>query len=169
MATTTRTRAPTSTKRKNAAPRNPSGANRANSTSKAGTKKAVGNSAGGFMQAIRARPYAAAAIAAGAAGASAFLWAKRAFIGEQASAAGEKLTELRDQASEQATVLKGKVSDRLFASDEGMDSVSAAKAERMNSRGSDRSQSDIAAEALSLKQIGEPTLAEQSKVGAVAY
>jgi hypothetical protein len=171
MATTTRTRAPNSTKRKATAPRSRSTASRANSTSKASANEIVGGYAGGFLQAVRARPYAAAAIAAGAAGASAFLWAKRAMIGEQASAAGEKLVELRGQASDQASALKGKVSERFFASDDSsdMDPASAAKTERMSSRRSKRSQSEIAAEALSLKQVGDPMAAEQSKIGAVAY
>lgn len=168
MATTTRTRATNSTKRKTSAPRARSTKRRGNSsTSNASTSKIAGGTAGSFVKAIRARPYAAAAIAAGAAGASAFLWAKRALIGEQAGVAGDKFGELADRAS----TLRGKINDRFFAAEDNSDvgPASAAKADRMTSgRRSKRSQSDIAAEELSLKQI-DPMVAEQSKVGAVAY
>ena len=172
MATTTRTRVTNSTKRKTSAPRARSTKSHANaSTSNASTSEIVGGTAGSFLKAIRARPYAAAAIAAGAAGASAFLWAKRAMIGEQAGVAGDKIGELADRAGEQAGTLRGKINDRFFAAENSSDvgPASAAKADRMTSgRRSKRSQSDIAAEALSLKQI-DPMVAEQSKVGAVAY
>jgi hypothetical protein len=164
MATTTRTRASNSTKRKTSTPRQ-AAASRANGRAhKASGSTIAEGYAGGFLQAVRARPYAAAAIAAGAAGASAFLWAKRAIISDQASAAGAKLGEFRSQASDQATALKDKVSERFFASD-----GDNATTDGMSTRRSKRAQSDISVEALSLKQIGEPIVAKQSKIGAVAY
>ncbi|MCA1654169.1 MAG: hypothetical protein ABR588_08140 [Sphingomicrobium sp.] len=112
------------------------------------------------MAAVKARPFASAAIAAGAAGASAFLWAKRAQLSDQ-------LSELTDAVSER------------FSSDDdqsnGMDSFSEAKSERMSSGGrSKRPQSEIAEEALSLKETGRQGRApsagsSQSKVGSIAY
>lgn len=129
------------------------------STRNAGNTEIVGGYAGGFLKAVRARPLAAAAIAASAAGAGAFLWAKRAVIGEQAESAGQKLGELRDRASDQATTLRDKISDRFLSSEDGDDRTPVS---------SERSQSNISAEGLSLKQL-EPLAAEQSQVGAIAY
>ena len=74
---------------------------------------------GSFIDAMRDRPYATAAVAAGAAAAGAFLWARR------------------DQISEIAST--------------GMDKLSEFKSERM---GSDPTQSEIAEEALTLKETG---------------
>lgn len=66
-----------------------------------------------FVAAVRQRPYASAAIAAGAAGAGAFLWAKRGQIGEQF----EDLTEA--------------VSDRFGSQEQGSASVDAVSAEEI--------------------------------------
>lgn len=155
-------------------------------------KKTVGGYGGSFIKAVRARPYAAAAIAAGAAGAGTFLWAKRALIGEQAGVASEKLAELRDQASdkasvlkakaseqagvlkakagEQATSLRGKFNERFFAADEATGFDPVAEAQRSD-RASKKTQSELAEEALTLKETGksDPMIAEQIKVGAVSY
>jgi len=75
---------------------------------------------GSFIDAMRDRPYATAAAAAGVAAAGAFLWSKRGQIGDMASS--------------------------------GMDRLSELKSERM---GSSHSQSDIAEEALTLKETGK--------------
>ena len=77
-------------------------------------------SGGSFIDAMRDRPYATAAAAAGVAAAGAFLWSKRGQIGDIASS--------------------------------GMDRLSELKSERM---GSGQSQSNIAEEALTLKETGK--------------
>ncbi len=185
MATTTRgtprgtTKRATATRSRKPAARSTSG--KASETTLDSVKDVAGGYAGNFIKAVRARPYAAAAIAAGAAGAGTFLWAKRALIGEQAAVATEKLGELRDQAgeqavilkakaSEQATTLRGKFNERFFAADEatGFDPISEAP---RAGRSSKKTQSPIAEEALSLKETAkiDPIATEQSKVGAVAY
>lgn len=124
----------------------------------------VADTAGSFVDAVKARPIASAVLAAGAAAASALIWAKRDKISEQAgmlgekaselgSKLGERASELGDKLSEQATALGGKVSERY----------AAATGE------SAKTQQEIAEEALSLKQTGDPLATEQSKVGAVSY
>jgi hypothetical protein len=50
-----------------------------------------------FIDAVKDRPYATAAAAAGVAAAGAFLWAKRGQIGDMASTGMDKLTELKSQ------------------------------------------------------------------------
>ena len=52
---------------------------------------------GSFIDALRDRPYATAAAAAGVAAAGAFLWAKRDQIGEIASSGMDKFSELKSQ------------------------------------------------------------------------
>ena len=77
---------------------------------------------GGWMDSVRERPGASAAVVAGAAGlaaASAFLWTRRGQIGEMVSS--------------------------------GMDRLSELKSERM---GSAQTQTEIAEEALTLKETG---------------
>ena len=49
------------------------------------SRQSIRGTGGAFVEAVRARPVVSAAIAAGAAGIGAFLWAKRAPIGEQFS------------------------------------------------------------------------------------
>ena len=103
----------------------------------------------GVMDMARERPIAAAAAAAGAAAAGLFLWSKRAQISEQ-------LTNLSDQIGE------------------WRDSMSNGAGEGFIARGRE-DQSDIAEEALTLKQTGkktkrptDPTLDAQTKAGAGA-
>ena len=81
---------------------------------------------GGWMDSVRERPGASAAVVAGAAGlaaASAFLWTRR-----------------------------GQVRETLNS---GMDWLSEMKSERMGGGGSQQSQSEIAEEALTLKETGK--------------
>jgi hypothetical protein len=78
-----------------------------------------------WMDSVRERPGASAAVVAGAAGlaaASAFLWTRRGQIGEMVSS--------------------------------GMDRLSELKSERIGG-GSERTQSEIAEEALTLKETGK--------------
>jgi hypothetical protein len=85
----------------------------------------------GVMDMARERPMAAAAAAAGAAAAGLFLWSKRAQISEQ-------LTNLSDQIGE------------------WRDSVSSGGGEGFMAQGGP-DQSDIAEEALTLRQTGKKT------------
>ena len=52
---------------------------------------------GSFIDAVKDRPYATAAAAAGVAAAGAFLWAKRGQIGDMASSGMDKFSELKSQ------------------------------------------------------------------------
>ena len=71
---------------------------------------------GSFIDALKDRPYATAAAAAGVAAAGAFLWARRDQIGEMASSGMDKFSELKaqrmgsgrtqEQISEEALTLK---------------------------------------------------------------
>ena len=79
---------------------------------------------GGWMDSARERPWASAAVAAGVAAAGAFLWSRRSQIGEGMTSGMDRLSELKSQ--------------RMgWGSDQ-----------------SDRSQSEIAEEALTLKETG---------------
>lgn len=90
-----------------------------------------------WIDAARERPYTTAAVAAGVAGVSAFLWSRRGQIGELASTGYDRVSEL--------------TSDRFGSSDDN------------------RSQREIAEEALSLKETGDPLIDDQIETGAVAY
>ena len=91
------------------------------------------SSSGSFIDAARSNPYATAAAAAGVAAASAFLWSRRAQISDAASSGIDKLSD---------------------AASTGMDRLSEYKAQRMGG-GSQHSQSEIAEEALTLKETGK--------------
>lgn len=153
---------------------------RARTTALETARETAGGYAGNFLKTIRARPLAAAALAAGTAGTAAFLWAKRALIGEQAAVARDKIGDLREQASDQAGVLRaeagekakafrGKLNERFFATEEAT-AFDPAGEVRGHGRPK-KSQSEISQEALTLKQLGDtdPMLDDQSKVGAIAY
>jgi len=101
----------------------------------------------GVMDLARDRPVAAAAATVGAAAAGLFLWSKRAQISEQLSNLSNQIGEWRE----------GMQSGDGFVGNELSD------------------QSDIAEEALTLKQTGrktkrpsDPTVEAQMKAGAVA-
>ncbi len=92
---------------------------------------------GSFINTIRDRPYAGAAIVGGVAAAGAFLWSRRSQISEAVSSGMEQLNEYQAQRADAG-----------------------------------RSQSEIAEEALSLKQTGDSvdqTSKTQLKAGAVSY
>ena len=126
--------------------------------------EAVSSSAGSFIDTVKKSPIASAAIAAGVAGAGALIWANRSQIAEQAGALGEKASELGGKISERASAVGGKLSDQASAFGDKVSEKYAAATGRTA-----KSQQDIAEEALSLKQSGDPMIAEQSKVGAVSY
>ena len=180
----TNTRGPKST----AAKRTPARAKPAGRQQSAGTTlQRVAETAGGYagpvVKTVRSRPYTAVAFLAGTAAAAAFLWVKRAVIGEQTAAAREKISDLREQAGEQAGILReeagekvkafrGKLNERFVASGEATEiDVEGEARAHVGEFAPRKSQSEIAAEALSLKQIGETDRSpgEQSKVGAIAY
>ena len=50
---------------------------------------------GSFLEALRDRPYAAAGVAAGVAAASAFLWSRRAQIGNAVDSGMDRLSEMK--------------------------------------------------------------------------
>ena len=126
--------------------------------------EAVTSSAGSFIDTVRKSPIASAAIAAGVAGAGALIWANRSQIAEQAGALGEKASEIGGKIGERASAVSGKLSEQASALG---DKVSEKYAAVTGSAA--KSQQEIAEEALSLKQSGDPMIAEQSKVGAVSY
>lgn len=104
---------------------------------------------GGMMDMVRDRPVAAATAAVGAAAAGLFLWSRRSQISEQLSGLSDQISEWRDGMQS---------GDNFLAGSNGND------------------QSDIAEEALTLKQTGkktkrptDPTIDAQTKAGAVAY
>lgn len=121
-------------------------------------------SGSGVVDLARDRPIAAAAVAAGAAAAGLFLWSKRAQISDQ-------LSSLSDQI--------GEWTENMRSGDEyGMEDSSDDEGFIGNpSRGrANRSQSEFAEEALTLKSTGkkakrpsDSTTEDQTKAGAVAY
>ena len=106
----------------------------------------------GLMDSARDRPIAAAAAIGGAVAAGIFLWSKRNQISDQISSLSDQINDWR----------------------EGMQS--GGSNEGFMAQGDDRDQSDIAEEALTLKQTGkrtkrptDSTVDAQTKAGAVAY
>lgn len=126
--------------------------------------EAVTGTASSFIDTVKKSPIASAVIAAGVAGATALIWANRSQIAEQAGALGEKAGELGGKIGERASAVGEKISEQASALG---DKVSEKYASATG--GTAKSQQDIAEEALSLKEIGDPMIAEQSKVGAVSY
>jgi hypothetical protein len=105
----------------------------------------------GLIDSARDRPIAAAAAIGGAVAAGLFLWSKRNQISDQISSLSDQISDWRDGLSD--------------SSNQGFMAQS-----------DDRDQSDIAEEALTLKQTGkrtkrpsDPTLDAQTKAGAIAY
>lgn len=90
-------------------------------------------SGGGMIDMVRDRPIAAATAAVGAAAAGIFLWSKRSQISEQISSLSDQISEWRDG-------MQSSDGNGFMASDS-----------------SGRDQSDIAEEALTLKQTGRKT------------
>ncbi|MEO6249006.1 MAG: hypothetical protein ABIO85_10580 [Sphingomicrobium sp.] len=154
----------TSTGRRSAAPRKASAARKAPKSTIAKASDAVTGTAVSLVDTIKANPVASAAIAAGVAGAGALIWANRSQIAEQASALGEKAGEIGGKLGERASAVGEKVSAQASAIGEKVidkySSMSASPA---------KTQQEIAEEALSLKQTGDESIAEESQIGAIAY
>ncbi len=113
----------------------------------------------GLIDSARERPFTAAAAIGGAVAAGVFLWSKRNQISDQISGLSEQLNVWREGMNSDATAAD---SESFIASP--------------SRRGARKSQSDIAEEALTLKETGktakhpaDPIVEEQIKVGAVAY
>lgn len=113
----------------------------------------------GWVDSAKERPFTAAAAVGGAVAAGVFLWSKRNQISEQIAGLSDQISEWRE----------GMSSDSDTSGDESFIA-------RPSRRGAAKSQSDIAEEALTLKETGkkarrpaDPMIDEQTKVGAVAY
>lgn len=96
------------------------------STTSRGASSSRGNS-GSFLSVVRDRPFTAAAIAAGAAGASAFLWAKRAQLTEQVNNLSEAIGE-KFSSTATATELPVGETRKASATDPMMEEQSAVGA-----------------------------------------
>ena len=96
----------------------------------------------GWFDSARERPVAAAVTAAAAVGAGVFLWSKRNQISDQISNLSDQISEWRDGLGSEG---------QFTATDEDQTDSFVA------SRGKGRSQSDIAEEALTLKETGRKT------------
>ena len=104
------------------------------------------NSERGMIDLARERPIAAAAAAAGAAAAGLFLWSKRTLISEQ-------LGNLSDQIGEWTEGMRsGNSGEDFSAGDEPASESFIASPRRRTTR---KSQSDIAEEAMTLKETGK--------------
>jgi hypothetical protein len=106
----------------------------------------------GLVDSARDRPIAAAAAIGGAVAAGIFLWSKRNQISDQISSLSDQISDWR----------------------EGLQSDSSNQG--FMAQGDGRDQSDLAEEALTLKQTGkrnkrpsDPTVEAQTKAGSVAY
>ena len=102
---------------------------------------------GSFLAAVRERPLAAAVLAAGAAGASAFLWARRA------------------QLSEQVNTLSDAISERFSGADanepRGLDPATEYRAQKLTPPSAGKKGRKASAI--------DPMMEEQSAVGAISY
>lgn len=114
----------------------------------------------GWMDTARERPFAAAATAAAAVGAGVFLWSRRNQITEQIAGLSDQISEWRE----------GLGSETEFAGD-GTESFMA----RSGSPSGRTNQSDIAEEALTLKEAGKarrgsnPMSSADTKAGATSF
>ncbi|WP_395001268.1 hypothetical protein [Sphingomonas sp.] len=96
MATTngrTRGRGTSDSKTGNTGPSRSRASSGRSNRSEASARDVAGGYAGGFIEAVKARPLTTAAIAASAAGASAFLWAKRTQLADQVSKLSDAINE----------------------------------------------------------------------------
>ena len=100
------------------------------------------NQYSGLMSSARENPLAAAAAVGGAVAAGVFLWSRRNQISEQIGELADQISEWRNRIG----------SDDDFASDDNL-SVGPFTS---RSRNDNRSQAEIAEEALTLKEIGKP-------------
>jgi hypothetical protein len=100
----------------------------------------------GWTDTAKERPLATAAVAAAAVGAGVFLWSRRNQISDQISSLSDQISEWRD----------GSQSGSNYGSDNdaGADGFIASSA---RSRGARKPQTQIAEEAMTLKETGKAT------------
>lgn len=98
----------------------------------------------GWSDTAKDRPMATAAAAAAAVGAGVFLWSRRNQISEQLTGLSEQISEWRDSYG---------TTGETFADDSGENTGFIASPKGRRSR---KSQSEIAEEALTLKETGAP-------------
>jgi hypothetical protein len=118
---------------------------------------------GGWTDSVTDRPIAAAAAIGSAVAAGVFLWSRRNQITDQLSNLSQQISDWRE----------GMGSDDDATSD---DDTGGSFMARSSGKGSGKSQSQVAEEALTLKSTGrkakrpaDPTVEDQTKAGAVAY
>jgi hypothetical protein len=100
----------------------------------------------GWVDSARERPFTAAAAVGGAVAAGVFLWSRRNQISDQLSGLSEQISEWRE----------GTLSTDWDSGDSGSsDSFMASSQPRRGT--SKRSQADISAEAMTLKETGKAT------------
>ena len=99
----------------------------------------------GWVATAKERPMATAAAAAAAVGAGVFLWSRRNQISEQIAGLSDQISEWRDSSSS---------SEWDSGEPESSDSFIASSQPR---RGGKKSQADISAEAMTLKETGKAT------------
>jgi hypothetical protein len=109
-----------------------------------GTKSAGGNQSAPLAAKARAKPFATAAAIGGVVAAGVFLWTRRTQI-------SDKVEDLSDQITEATENLR--VGSDAAQETSSAESSAAPSTPRLRSR---RTQAEIAQEALTLKQIGEP-------------
>ena len=104
------------------------------------------NQYSGVMSTARDNPLATAAAVGGAVAAGVFLWSRRNQISEQITGLAEQISEWRD----------GMMSDDETAGDESDTGEGFIASSSPSKRRSRRTQTEIAEEALTLKETGEP-------------
>ena len=115
----------------------------------------------GWVDSARDRPFTAAAAIGGAVAAGVFLWSRRNQISDQIADLGEQISEWREGMTGGSSESAGDETAQGFIA--------------RSNRGR-KSQSDIAEEALTLKETGkkskrpaDPVLSEQNKAGAAEF
>jgi len=121
---------------------NDRGSNRSHGRSGRNNNPEGRNQYSGVASKVRDNPFATAAVVGGAAAAGIFLWSRRNQISEQIGELADQISEWRNRMG----------SDDDFAAD---DSLSGGPS-TSRSRNDNRSQAEIAEEALTLKEIGKP-------------
>jgi hypothetical protein len=117
----------------------------------------------GWTDSVTDRPLTAAAAIGGAVAAGVFLWSRRNQISDQISSLSQQITDWREGMGSD---------DEMTSGESGSEGFMA----RSSGKGSGKTQSEIAEEALTLKSTGkksrrpaDSTVDEQTKTGAVAY
>jgi len=109
------------------------------------------NQYSGWTETAKDRPFATAAAAAAAVGAGVFLWSRRNQITDQLSNLNDQISEWREGMSSGSSGFGRDDADDSFMASSGSGSSSASGARR----GGRRTQTEIAEEALTLKETGK--------------